>query len=199
MNISGLIMCVLYYGQLSSFATMLSDGSQPSVSAWVSKVTQFGSIFSLYDSACYGVDMGAYEATAAQLCGPTFVLAATLLLNAAGHWLLPKFNHVLQKHHLHIRISLRATLINVLLLLFSSVSSVVFQLITCQQVGAERVIFIDGTKKCEGPLYGGMSCQLDSGFCSSSTRFLQPQNSSFVLPIPTQGTIGVQFHCFFVS
>ncbi len=157
---SGLITCVLFYGQLSSFGSLppqLFDASQTSFAAsWFSKVTQFGSVMSLYDSACYGLDMGAYEATATQLSGPANVLTAALLLTAAGHWLLPKISHVLQKHDVEIRISLRVTIINVLLLLFSSVTSVVFQLITCQQVGAEKVVFIDGEKKCEGPLYGGM-------------------------------------------
>ena len=100
--------------------------------------------------------MGAYEATAAQLCGPAIVLTAALLLTAAGHRLLPKISHVLQKHNVEIRISPCVTIINVLLLLFSSVTSVVFQLITCQQVGAKKIVFIDGEKKCEGPLYGGM-------------------------------------------
>lgn len=47
-------------------------------------------------------------------------------------------------------------MINVVLLVFSSVSSVVFQLITCQEVGAEKVVFIDGSRKCEGPLYKGL-------------------------------------------
>jgi hypothetical protein len=157
---SGLITCVLFYGQLSSFGSLppqLLDSSQTSSAAsWLSKVSQFGSVMSLYDSACYGLDMGAYEATAAQLCGPAIVLTAALLLTAAGHRLLPKISRVLHKHNVEIRISLRVTIINVLLLLFSSVTSVVFQLITCQQVGPEKVVFIDGEKKCEGPLYGGM-------------------------------------------
>ena len=47
-------------------------------------------------------------------------------------------------------------MIHVVLLLFSSVSSVVFQLITCQEVGPEKVVFIDGSRKCEGPLYIGL-------------------------------------------
>jgi hypothetical protein len=97
--------------------------------------------------------MGAYEATAAQLSGPAIVLVSSLLFTAAAKRLLPKLSSWLQKRKLDIRVCFRATMINVLLLLFSSVSSVVFQLITCQKVGAVHVVFIDGTRKCEGSLY----------------------------------------------
>jgi hypothetical protein len=153
---SGLVMCVLFYGQLSSFASLpyqLSEGSQDPFSAWLSKVTQFGSIMSLYDRSCYGLGMGAYEATAAQLCGPAIVLVASLLLTAAAQRLLPRFALFLQRRNIEVRISLRATLINVILLLFSSVSSVVFRLITCRRVGDDDVVFIDGTRKCDGLVY----------------------------------------------
>jgi hypothetical protein len=153
---SGLITSVLFYGQLSSFASLpyqLSEGSQDPFPTWFSTVTQFGSILSLYDRSCYGLDMGAYAATAAQLCGPAIVLLASLLLTAAAQRLLPRFAPFLQKRKIEIRISFRATLINVILLLFSSISSVVFQLITCRRVGDVDVVFIDGTRKCEGRVY----------------------------------------------
>jgi hypothetical protein len=154
---SGLITCVLFYGQLSSFASLPSqfvdDSEKSELSAWFSKVAQFSSIMSLYDKSCYGLDMGAYEATAAQLCGPAIVLSATLLLTAAAKRLLLRVANFLQKHNFDVEISFGATMINVLLLLFSSVSSVIFQLITCQEVGLENVVFIDGTRKCEGHLH----------------------------------------------
>jgi hypothetical protein len=151
MNInSGLIMCVMFYGQLSSFASVppqFDDAAQSS--SWVSKVSQFDSIVSFYDSSCYGVNMGAYDAAAAQLCGPAIVVAVSIVLTAAAKRLQRRFTHFLQKR----KISLGATLVNVLLLLYSSVSSVVFQLITCQEVGTQRVVFIDGRYPCEGSLY----------------------------------------------
>jgi hypothetical protein len=102
------------------------------------------------------LDMGAYEATAAQLCGPAIVLSATLLLTAAAKRLLLRLANFLQKHNFDVEVSFGATMINVLLLLFSSVSSVIFQLITCQEVGDENVVFIDGTKKCDGHLHNGL-------------------------------------------
>jgi hypothetical protein len=154
---TGLIMCVLFYGQLSSFSRLPSqteDASQDSEnSAWFSRVTQFDSIVHIYDRSCYGVNMGAYEATAAQLCGPAIVLAASVLLVAASKWLLPRFSDFFQKRGLDVRISFSATMICVILLLFSSVTAVVFELVTCQDVGSERRVFIDGTRKCEGPLH----------------------------------------------
>lgn len=154
---SGLIMCVLFYGQLSSFAgvpVQLDNASQQSENSnWFSTVSQFGSILALYDNSCYGVNMGAYEATAAELCGPAIVLAASLLLAATAKHLLPRFTDFLQKHKIDVKISFGATVIYVLLLLYSSMAKVVFELITCQDVGSDRVVFIDGTKKCEGTLH----------------------------------------------
>jgi hypothetical protein len=154
---SGLIMCVLFYGQLSSFAgvpTQLDNGSQHSENSnWFSTVSQFGSILALYDNSCYGVNMGAYQATAAELCGPAIVLAASLLIAATAKHVLPRFTDFLQKHEIDVNISFGATVIYVLLLLYSSIARVVFELITCQDVGSDRVVFIDGTRKCEGTLH----------------------------------------------
>jgi hypothetical protein len=158
---SGFVMCVLFYGQLSSFASLPSqfvDESEISgiFPVWVSKVTQFRSVLAFYGNTCYGLNMGAYEATAAQLCGPAIVLCVALLLTSAAKHLQPRLANLLQTHELNLTISIGATMINVLLLLFSSISSVVFQLITCQAVGFENVVFIDGRRKCEGPLYEGL-------------------------------------------
>ena len=154
---NGLIMCVMFYGQLSSFASVPPqfDAAAQS-SSWFSTVTQLGSVVSLYRDSCYGLNMGAYEAEAAQLCGPAIVVVAALLLTAAAKWLQPRCVHFLQKRKIDIQISFGATMVNVLLLLYSSVSSVVFQLITCQQVGSQNVVFIDGRYPCEGPLYSSL-------------------------------------------
>jgi hypothetical protein len=153
---SGLINCVLFYGQLSSFASLpnqLSDQSEETFSALLSKVTQFGSILSLYDKACYGLGMGAYEATAAQLIGPGVVLVASMLLTAAAQRLLPRFAHFLRQRKIDIRVSFRATMFNVVVMVLSRVTSVVFQLITCRRVGEVDVVFIDGTRTCEGSVH----------------------------------------------
>jgi hypothetical protein len=149
-------MCVLFYGQLSSFSSLPSQLDDSGNSAWFSIVSQFGSVLSLWDVSCYGVNMGAYEATAAQLCGPAVVLAVSLLLAAAAQRLLPRFSDFLQKREIDIQVSFSATTICVLQLLLSSVTQVVFQLITCQDVDPgknDRRVFIDGRQKCEGHLH----------------------------------------------
>jgi hypothetical protein len=157
---SGFITCVLFYGQLASFASLPSqlvpESEKSEISLWFSKVSQFGSILAFYNDSCYGLGMGAYEAMAAQLIGPVIVLSVTLPLTYAAKLLLLRLTHFLQRHSINISISYGATIINVLLLVFSSVLSVVFQLITCQELGTESVVFIDGTKKCDGPLHSGL-------------------------------------------
>jgi hypothetical protein len=154
---NGLIMCVMFYGQLSSFASTPPEfNAAAQSSSWFSTVTQFGSIMSLYDDSCYGLNMGAYEAVAAQLCGPAIVVVVSLLLTAAAKRLQPRCAHFLQERKIDIQISFGATMVNVLLLLYSSVSSVVFQLITCQKVGPQNVVFIDGRYLCEGPVFSSL-------------------------------------------
>ena len=102
--------------------------------------------------------MGAYAATVAQLSGPAIVLVVSLLLTVAAKRLMQvqRFTDFLRKRKLDVRISLGATATNVLLLLFSSVSNVVFRLITCQDIGYDLVVYIDGTVRCAGPQYGGL-------------------------------------------
>jgi hypothetical protein len=155
---NGFIMCVLFYGQLSSFASLPPnfvnlEPDQNDFSSWFSQVSQFGSIVSVYNKSCYALGMGAYAAMAAKLCGPAIVFVFSLLLTSAAQHLPPRFINFLSQRNIDIRISFGATLINVVLLLFSSVSSVVFQLITCQRVGDKYVVFIDGTEECNGRVY----------------------------------------------
>ena len=158
----GLTMCVLYYGQLATFAsipTYVGDQALHSAtSSWFAQITQFVSVLSIYEDTCYGPNMGAYAATVAQLSGPAIVLVVSLLLTAAAKKLMQmqRFTDFLQKRKLDIRISLGATVTNVLLLLFSSVTNVVFRLITCQDIGHDLVVYIDGTVQCAGPQYGGL-------------------------------------------
>ena len=134
---SGIVMCVLFYGQLASFASLPSqlvdESENTKISALFSKVTQFGSILSVYGNSCYGLNMGAFEATAAQLSGPAIVLSATLLLTAVAKRLMLRLSYFLQKFNFEAEISFGNTIFNVLLLLFSSASSAIFQLITRQQ------------------------------------------------------------------
>jgi hypothetical protein len=144
----GLITCLLFYGQMSSFAIVSepsatsAETSQSSLSSWFARITQFESISSLRSQACLGVNMGAYAVTAAQLCGPAIVLifslAFTLVLK------LGRKNNE--------KFSMLVTLSVVILLIFSSVATVVFKLVTCARITIgntnDDVVFIDGTVKC---------------------------------------------------
>jgi hypothetical protein len=98
--------------------------------------------------------MGAYAATAAQLIGPLTVFLSSMLLIFPTKLLVKKLHNFFKKRNLDVpTISSATTLMNLLLMLFSSVSSVFFQLVTCQDIGQEKVVFIDGTKSCSGPAY----------------------------------------------
>jgi hypothetical protein len=154
---SGLIMCVLLYGQVSSFASVSfesDDGNSADISTWLSKVSQMGSILSVYDNSCYGLDMGAFESTAAQLCGPAIVLVMAISLTILAKWLQSKFPGFFRTHAPEFQVSFGAPLVNALQLLLSVVVKSVFQMITCQDVGFDvSVVYIDGTKRCEGALH----------------------------------------------
>ncbi len=154
----GLITCVLFYGQMSSFAQLsaISAGSQASesssMSSWLPRVSQFESIASLSSKACYGNDISAYLFTAMKLYGPAavlmFALALTLVLKQA--------QPLLQRRDMRVEVSIRATITNVILLIFSSVSTVVFKLITCSKIDDSSVVFIDGSMKCYDEKWKGL-------------------------------------------
>jgi len=150
----GLIKCMLFYGQMSTFAQLsaISAGSQASqsssMSSWLPRVSQFESIASLSSKTCYGTDIGAYSFTAMQLYGPAIVLMFSLALTLV----LKRAQPFLQRHNICVEFSIPATITNVILLIFSSVSTVIFKLITCSNIVidnlTEGVVFIDGTVKC---------------------------------------------------
>jgi hypothetical protein len=155
----GLVMCILFYGQISSFASippiLIAQPQNSADSTWFSKITQFESILSLYESTCYGPSMGAYAATLAQLSGPAIVVFVSLLLTLVAGRLQLRFVNYFRKHKLKFRESFSVVLVNVLQLLFSSVSNVIFRLIKCVDLGGSvedepRRVFIDGTQKCSG-------------------------------------------------
>jgi hypothetical protein len=157
----GFINCVLFYGQMSLFARIPpvsnNQADNSDAASWFSKSSQFSSILSAYQNSCFGPSMGAYEATAAQLIGPLTVFMSSMLLIFPAKLLLKKFHHFFRKRKLDVQVTFATTLMNLLLMLFSSVSSVVFQLITCQDTGQEKVVFIDGTKTCSGAAFNFLS------------------------------------------
>ena len=109
----GLITCVLFYGQMSLFASyqrlqssVSADTSSSAVSSWFARVTQFESITSLYSRTCYGKDMGAYAVTAAQLSGPAIVLVLSVAITLA----LKRAQSFFQQRNFNVKVSVSATL-----------------------------------------------------------------------------------------
>ena len=135
-----------------------SSGAGPqasAVSAWFARVTQFDSITSLYSQTCYGINLGAYDVTAAQLAGPAIVLFFSMALTLVSKRMQP----FLHNRKIDVVVSIAATLSVVILLLFSTVTSVIFKLVTCAPITDDRsddVIFIDGTVKCNDRKWKGL-------------------------------------------
>jgi hypothetical protein len=153
----GLITCVIFYGQMSLFASYQHLTSRSSVdstsssaaSSWFARISQFESITSISSKSCYGLDMGAYAVTAAQLSGPAIVL----VLSVAIALVLKR----VQRRKNDVKVSVSATLSTVILLLFSSVTTIVFKLVTCRSVSDDlNVIFLDGTQSCQDAKWKGL-------------------------------------------
>jgi hypothetical protein len=148
----GLIKCALFYGQMSTFAQLstlsVAAAGSSSASSWLPRVSQFESITLLYSETCFGTDIGAYAFTAMKLSGPAIVLIFSL----AFALVMKQAQPYLQRHSIDVDVSFFATLSHVILLIFSSVATVVFKLITCSTIAigdsTEDVVFVDGTVKC---------------------------------------------------
>ena len=157
-------MCLLFYGKMWLFASVSQSGSSGSgttrsaTSAWFARVTQFESITSLYSQTCYGTSMSAYNVTAAQLTGPAIVLVFAIALTLALKRALP----LLERRKINVVVSTPATLSVVILLLFSSVTTVAFKLVTCAKITDSNnnviwnVVFIDGTVECNDSKWKGL-------------------------------------------
>jgi hypothetical protein len=152
----GLITCMFFYGQMSSFSSMpqyvssVSAGASDASHTWVTRVLQFLSIAHLYPQTCYGPNMGAYDLNAAELSGPAIVLvmslAITLVLKAA--------QPLMRRRSIEVNFSISTTLVTVALFIFSSVTTDVAQLVTCQT--DLDVVFIDGTVPCYDARWQGL-------------------------------------------
>jgi hypothetical protein len=137
----GAIACLLFYFQMSSFA---SDGGQSDA---VLEFAQVRSVAALYEGACYAPDTGAYAATVYRLLGPLCVL----VFGAAWTGIIQKLQPFLQQRKVDVNASYSGTLAVAILHIFSSVTSVVFSLVECTGYGENAVVFIDGTMPCKGP------------------------------------------------
>ena len=135
---SGIFSCVLFYFQMSSFASSLDESNTSNA---ILHYSQFQSIVSLYSKACYAPNMSSYSATLAGLIGPLFVIVFAV----AWTWILLVLQPRLQQRSIDITVSYSGTLAVSILFVFSSVASVVFTLVQCTSDG---VVFIDGTVAC---------------------------------------------------
>jgi hypothetical protein len=62
-----------------------------------------------------------------------------------------------QMRKIDVKVSVSATLSTVILLLFSSVTTIVFKLVTCRRVSDDlNVIFLDGTQSCQDAKWKGL-------------------------------------------
>jgi hypothetical protein len=136
----GAISCVLFYFQMSSFASF-DDSNTSNV---ILEYSQIRSIFAMYSGACYAPDFSAYNATAVKLIGPLFVLVFTVVWT----WILQTLQPKLQQRNIQIRVSFSGTLIVTVMFVFSSVATVVFTLLQCTSYASGGVVFIDGTVPC---------------------------------------------------
>jgi hypothetical protein len=148
----GSLSCLLFYLQIASFASS-HNGSTGSNA--ILDFFQARSIVALFSRSCYARNMSAYDASAAQLIGPVFVL----LFSLAWTWLLQLLQPQLQKRNVFLAVSYGGTTISAILFVFSSASSVVFTLVECTSYadsGVPSVVFVDGTVVCFDSRWKGL-------------------------------------------
>jgi hypothetical protein len=138
----GAVSCLLFYFQVSSFA---ANPDESNGSFAVLEFAQVRSLLSLYEGACFAPSMTAYEATAAKLSGPIFVL----LFTAGWTRIIQALQPRLQQLGIDASASFEGTFAAAGLFVFSGVSRVVFTLIECSSYDSDGVIFIDGTVPCK--------------------------------------------------
>jgi hypothetical protein len=139
----GAFSCLLFYFQMSSFATSANEsGAMVNIVGF----SQMRSIF--IEFACYAPSMSAYNATAFKLIDPLFVLVFAF----AWTWIIQKLQPWLQQRNVDMTVSYSGTLAVTLLFAFSKVANVVFTLLECTGYSDSEVVndvvFIDGTVPC---------------------------------------------------
>ena len=139
----GLLSCLLFYLQIASFASSLNDSSGSNA---ITEYSQVRSVVALFARSCYARNMSAYDAAAARLVGPLFVL----LFSLAWTWLLRVLQPLLHQRGAFVQVSYGGTAISAILYVFSSAATVVFTLVECTSYtdSASSVVFIDGTVPC---------------------------------------------------
>jgi hypothetical protein len=148
----GTFSCLLFYLQMSSFATNANDSDA------VVHIVGFSQMRSIFiEFACYAPSMSAYNATAFKLIDPLFVLVFAF----AWTWIIQKLQPWLQQRNVEVTVSYSGTLAVTLLFAFSKVVNVVFTLLECTSYSdsddvADGVVFIDGTVPCRDAKWNGL-------------------------------------------
>jgi hypothetical protein len=135
------LSCVLFYFQISSFA---SDSGDSDESSSIFRISQVESLISFVSGACFAPSMSSYDATASKLIGPLFVFVFSAVWTCILRALQPR----LQQRSIQIHVSYSGTLVATTLFVFSNVASVVFSLVECTSYNSDGVVFIDGTVPC---------------------------------------------------
>jgi hypothetical protein len=140
---NGALSCLLFYVQMATFSSSPHDTKYPREFI---EYFELRPIVALLSRSCFARDMGAYEATAARLVGPVFVLVFSVVWT----WLLQMLQPLLQQRRFSATVSYSGTFISAILFVFSSTATVVFSLVQCTSytIGGSGVIYIDGTVSC---------------------------------------------------
>jgi hypothetical protein len=150
-NNTGALSCILFYFQISSFASSFNDSTGSNA---IVQYVQIRSIVALHSRSCYARDMSAYDATAARLLGPVFVFVFSLAWTRILRLLQP----LLHQRGAIITVSYGGTAISAFLFVFSSAVTVFFTLVECTSYNGDSsgVVFIDGTIACSDGRWKGL-------------------------------------------
>lgn len=143
----GALACLVFYFQMSSFAT---DSVESDALASILQYSQVHTLVAFYEGACYAPNMSAYTSTAFKLVGPMFLV----LFVVAWTYIVQKLQ---RRRKIDMNVTYSGTLAAALLFSFSNVSNAVFTLIECTSYsGPDAVVFIDGTVPCRDATWSAL-------------------------------------------
>jgi hypothetical protein len=143
----GAMSCLVFYFQMSSFAT---DSGEADAFAAILQYSQVHSLVAFYEGACYAPNMSAYNATAFKLIGPMFLVCFVV----AWTFIIQKLQRRLNDD---ITVTYSGTLAVALLFAFSNIANAVFTLVECTSYSeTDAVVFIDGTVPCRDATWNGL-------------------------------------------
>jgi hypothetical protein len=95
------------------------------------------------------------------LSGPAIVVFVAALLAVGAKRLQLKYSLALKQRNVTIRVRAGSVFMNSFLVLYSSITVIVFQLISCRNIKDDdsvvlSVVFIDGTHPCSGAAYNSL-------------------------------------------